>query len=384
MIVSVTNILRVGVFVLRLNKILLISLFIFSVLITKADAFDVSAKSAILYEASSGKILYQKDINTKRPIASTTKIMTGILAIENSNQEDVVTIKKEYTGIEGTSIYLKPGEQISVKTLLHGLLLHSGNDAAVALAAHISGNADNFVTAMNLKAKIIGMDNTSFKNPNGLPDDEHYSTAYDMAKLAAYAMNNAEFKKIVSQTNYSSEGRSFVNHNKLLKMSDRIDGIKTGFTKTAGRCLVSSAEQNGMRLVAVTLSAPDDWNDHLKLYDYGFLNYSKQTFFSEKEVISKLPVVGGISGEISAVAEEELSVVISDKQNHEFVAKVYLPKFLYAPIRRNQIVGKIHLCDKNTNETVSTVNIIADNDCEQMLYEGVFERMLDSLLSIFK
>lgn len=352
--------------------------------VSKAAGLDVSAKSAILYEASSGKILYQKAANEKMPIASTTKIMTGLLAIENANQEDIVEIKKEYTGIEGTSLYLKPGEKISVKSLLYGLMLHSGNDAAVALAGYVSGNIDNFVTAMNLKAKIIGMHNTSFKNPNGLPNEEHYSTAYDMAKLAAYSTKNAEFMKIVSAKNYAEDGRNFVNHNKLLKMSSRIDGIKTGFTKKAGRCLVSSAEENGMRLVAVTLSAPNDWNDHLKLYDFGFENYEKKTYFSKKAVVSNVSVIGGCKKFLPAVAEEELFAIASKGDSQELTVKMYLPRFLYAPIIEKQIIGEIRLINKNNNEVLSKVNIISGESCEQMPKKSFLQRFLDSISSCFK
>ena len=224
----------------------------FLLLVSTGQAIDVSAKSAVLYEVSTGRVLYQKNMEEPRAIASTTKIMTALLTIENTDLTEKVTIKPEFTGIEGTSLYLKAGEQITVETLLYGLMLQSGNDAALVLADHVAGDIPTFVSMMNARAQELGMENTHFENPNGLPAEGHVSSALDMAKLAAAAMQNPDFQKVVSSKTYAANGRAFSNHNRLLKMREDIDGVKTGFTKAAGRCLVSSSLRDNMRLVAVT------------------------------------------------------------------------------------------------------------------------------------
>jgi len=359
--------------------ILLLCLIIF--FLFSAKAIDVSAKSAILYEPASGEILYQKDIETPREIASTTKIMTAILALEHTEMDETVIIKPEYTGIEGTSLYLKPGEKISVKTLLYGLMLQSGNDAAVALAGHISGDVSSFVKLMNKKADSLGMKCTFFQNPNGLPAQKHYSTAYDMAKLTSYAMKLPEFKEIVSTKLYVNEGKTFSNHNKLLKMSKRVDGVKTGFTKAAGRCLVSSAEENGMRLVAVTLSAPDDWNDHLKLYDYGFSSYKKQVFIENGQIISEIPVINGRQATVSVCALGEISAITSNNQNSNIQVKINLPRFVYAPIYKSQKIGEVFIV--KDGKIISNSKIVSLDTSELQERKTIIERIHDFLTKLF-
>ncbi|MBR5478599.1 MAG: D-alanyl-D-alanine carboxypeptidase [Clostridia bacterium] len=348
--------------------ILLCSAFAFQTM-----AIDTSAKSAILLEARNRTVLYEKNAYEKRPIASTTKIMTAILAIENGDLEDVVEVKPEQVGIEGTSIYLKEGERISVKTLLYGLMLKSGNDAAETLAQYVSGDIASFVKLMNEKANILGMENTNFANPHGLPDDNHYSTAYDMARLTAYAMKNETFRAIVSSKNYTSEGRSFANHNKLLKMRNEIDGVKTGFTKAAGRCLVSSGEKDGMRLVVVTLADPNDWDDHLKLYDFGFDNFKCTKICSDGQVVATLPIAG--NGRVSAVAECDFCVTSANAD--EIEKKIYLPRFRYAPVLKGDKVGEIRII-KN-GETIKKVDLLADRDIVLSQKKGLFEKVLDKI-----
>lgn len=344
-------------------------------------AVEVSAKSAVLYDAESGKILYQKDMHTQREIASTTKIMTALLTLENANLQEVVHIKPEYTGAEGTSIYLKPGEKITVNTLLHGLMLQSGNDAAVALANYISGNVDAFVSLMNLKAAQLGMKNTNFQNPNGLPSDMHYSTAYDMALLTAHAMKNTTFCDIVSKTSYQGEGRTFINHNKLLRMSDRINGVKTGFTKKAGRCLVSSALEDGMRLIAVTLSAPDDWNDHLSLYDYGFLNYRKQIYLNKEETLSKIPVVSGKTKYVNVSVPEDIYMVESKNNTQKAHIEVYLPRFIYAPVRKYQKIGEARLI--YNGEILSKSDIVSMDVSDIIEVKSLSDKIKDFFANLF-
>ena len=261
---------------------LVILVLLFSCIPNKtALANTVSARSAILIEQSSGRVLFEKEAHTKRRIASITKIMTAILAIESGKMEEVATVSHRAVRTEGSSIYLKPNEKIKVEHLVYGLMLRSGNDAAVAIAEHIAGSVEGFVFLMNQKAAEIGMRNTEFANPHGLDDAEnHYSTAYDMALLMRYAMQNETFREISSAEVYRAPNpgerwdRVWRNKNKLLtSLYKYCTGGKTGYTKRAKRTLVTTASKDGLELIAVTLNAPDDWNDHISMYEYGFNNY---------------------------------------------------------------------------------------------------------------
>lgn len=242
---------------------------------------DVSAEAAALIDVASGRILYAKNGSKKMRIASLTKTMTAIVAIESGRLQDVVTVPKEAVGVDGSSIYLKQGEKLTLEELLYGLMLRSGNDAAVAVAHHVGGSVPGFVYLMNEKAALIGMTHTNFTNPHGLDDSNmHYSTAEDMAKLSAYALHNPVFRQIVSTKvkSISWEGekwdRRLQNKNKLLHLYNGADGVKTGYTKLAKRCLASSATRDGRQLAAITLNAPDDWNDSMKLLDWGFEHFA--------------------------------------------------------------------------------------------------------------
>ena len=232
----------------------------------------ISAKGAIV--TCGDEVLYEKNADEKLPMASTTKIMTCIIALEMCDPDEVVTVTYPSSIVEGTSLYLKEGDTITVRDLIYAAMLRSANDAASALARHISWNEAEFSYLMNEKAAKLGLTSTHFDNPHGLPSDAHYTSARDLARLAEYAMNNEEFRKIASTGKYtvtvSGRARIVINHNKLLSAYPGADGVKTGYTKNAGRCLVSSAERDGVRLICVTLSDPDDWSDHKALLDYGF------------------------------------------------------------------------------------------------------------------
>ena len=236
------------------------------------QAVNISASSAILI--SDENIIYEKNAYKKMPMASTTKIMTAICAIENTNTNMPIRVDDKAVGIEGSSIYLEKGEIITLKELIYGMMLNSGNDAATAIAIAVGGSVENFCKMMNQCAKKIGAINTNFTNPSGLYDENHYTTACDLAKITVYAMKNPLFKDIVSRKSMKiskSYGvRYLKNHNKLLNTYDGCIGVKTGYTKKCGRCLVSSAERGSKTLVAVTLNAPDDWRDHKLMLDMGF------------------------------------------------------------------------------------------------------------------
>lgn len=244
-------------------------------------SFSVSASSAILVEQESGRILYEKEAFTKRRIASITKIMTAILAIESGKLDETVKVSERAVRAEGSSVFLKPGEKIKLEDLVYGLMLRSGNDAAVAIAEHVGGSIEGFVFLMNKKAEEIGMSSTHFANPHGLDDHEdHYSTAYDMALLTRYAMLNNKYREISGTKVYrtpnpdESWDRIWRNKNRLLtEMYEYCTGGKTGYTKRAKRTLVTTAEKDGMNLIAVTLNGPDDWNDHIQMYEMAFNTY---------------------------------------------------------------------------------------------------------------
>lgn len=241
----------------------------------RAEAVQLSAAAAILMDADSGEVLYEKDAARRMRIASTTKIMTALVVLEHARLTDTITVTGDHM-VEGSSMYLKPGEVVTVEELLYGLMLCSGNDAALALA-DCCGGLETFVAAMNDKAAALGMTDTSFANPNGLDDENHYSTARDMAVLAAYAAQDPTFRRICSTRTATVGGRTMTNHNKLLSQVEGCIGMKTGYTRAAGRTLVSCAEREGRRLVAVTLCDGNDWADHKALYEMGFAENTEET-----------------------------------------------------------------------------------------------------------
>ena len=257
---------------------------------------SVSAASAVLMDADAGRVLYEKDSHTRRLIASTTKLMTALVALESGHDlEETVTVARSWTGVEGSSIYLRPEEEVSLETLLYGLLLRSGNDAALAVAGHCGGTVEEFVSRMNRKARELGMTDSSFANPNGLNAEGHYSTAYDMALLGRACLENETLAKIVSTKSITLGARTFTNHNKLLWRYEGCIGMKTGYTEKAGRTLVSAARRDGVTLICVTLNAPSDWADHAALFDYGFANYKASQLTRTGERVGQIPVSGGLT-----------------------------------------------------------------------------------------
>lgn len=245
--------------------------------VTDAEtSISVSAEHAVLLDAKSGRVLYEKNAYESSLIASTTKIMTAIIAIESGKLSEEVKVSERAIRTEGSSIYLTKGEKIPLIDLVYGLMLRSGNDSAVAIAEHVGGSVEGFTYMMNQKARWLGMNDSHFENPHGLDGESHYSSAYDLAVLMAYAMKSETFREVTGSETYKSDNRSYSwkNKNKLLtRLYDPTTGGKTGFTKKAGRTLVTSAEKDGMELVAVTLNAPDDWQDHQRMYEYGFDHY---------------------------------------------------------------------------------------------------------------
>ncbi|MBO4980229.1 MAG: D-alanyl-D-alanine carboxypeptidase [Clostridia bacterium] len=348
-----------------------------------AEAVSVSAKSAVLMDASTGQVLYQKNAFVRLPMASTTKIMTAIVALETCSLETEIEVAPKATGIEGSSIYLYPNERITMESLLYALLLESANDAATAIALAVSGSVEAFASEMNKKAAELGLCNTHFENPHGLDGKEHYTTAYDLAKLTAYALANPAFSKICStyKKNIPLNGdegvRVLVNHNKMLHLYEGAIGVKTGFTKKSGRCLVSAAEREGLRLIAVTLSAPNDWRDHTDLLDFGFSRYTRVICAEKQRYEVTLPVVGGTAQTVTAVNAEELAATLG-KEHEEITCLVEAPHFLYAPICKGDAVGRLtFFCGK---KEIASCDLVASEDVPRASRGGFLARVF----SIFK
>ncbi len=282
---------------MRKRHYLLLSLSILALFAATIKFQSVNAQagavSEIAMELASETVLIESNADQRLPMASTTKIMTALIIVEDCDLDEVITVPDAAVGVEGSSIYLKKDEQIDVRDLVYGLMLRSGNDSAAALAIHHSGSIDNFVKVMNERANRIGAKNTNFKNPSGLPDDEHYTTARDLCAIACRAMKNETFKQIVSSKSYSGKFRSFENKNKMLRNYDGANGVKTGYTVKAGRCLVSSAERNGMDVVTVVLNCYDMYERSSQLLDkcfsdYKVLNLDENSIFMSDKVLCKL------------------------------------------------------------------------------------------------
>ena len=312
-----------------------------AVLLLPFDAGALSAQKAVLIDAQTGRILYEKDADSESLIASTTKIMTALIVCERCNVLDRMRIPKEAVGIEGSSMYLKEGEVLTVQELLYGLMLRSGNDAAVALAIYCAGTVEGFVELMNDKAHALGLAGTHFENPNGLDAPDHHSTARDLAVLTACAMENPIFAKTVSTKTVTVGQRVMKNHNKLLWLLEGADGVKTGYTKAAGRTLVSSAVRNGRRLIAVTIQAPDDWQDHRTLLEDGFTKFHSRRLVRAGECIGVLEVESGQGHAVELIATEDFSYALT--VDEEVTLVLPSPGFVYAPVAKGQNAGSAHL-----------------------------------------
>ena len=295
----------------------------------------LSAECAVL-AGENGEILLAKNADARHLIASTTKLLTALVALEHSELTDEVEIPAACCGIEGSSMYLQAGEKYTVKELLTGLLLASGNDAASALALHCGGSEALFVTWMNEKAAALGMENSHFANPHGLDDPEHYGTAADLARLMAACLREPALAAILQQEHAAIREQYYVNHNKLLGSCPGCLGGKTGYTQAAGRCLVSACERDGTRLICVTLNAPEDWNDHKRLYDWGFGHYVSRDVC--KTLSYRLPAYGGDRREIELQAEPLELLLPKDA---ELKLRLELPGYVLAPVRKGEIGGQV-------------------------------------------
>lgn len=319
--------------------------------------------SFIVLEAQGEQVLEGENIHAPLPMASTTKIMTAVVVLENAKIEDPVKISSKSAGIEGSSMYLKAGEIFTVEQLLYGLLLVSGNDAADALAQHVAGGAEKFADLMNEKAAALSLKHTHFKNPSGLPDKEHYTSAFDLACLTAYALKNETFSKIVATKSITFENRTLVNHNRLLREMKDCVGVKTGFTKDSGRCLVSAVRREGILLICVTLRCPNDWNRHKELYEKNFKRCRKQTVLTEKQIYLALPVAGG--RDVGCYCKTASGVIVDETAALDY--KISLPRFIYAGGEAGKNVGTVNVY--NGSQKIAEAPLVLDRDAVSDLPE---------------
>ena len=337
-----------------------------------AQGLSVSAKAAVLIEADTGRVLYSKNMGERLPMASTTKIMTALITLESDNLDEVFEVDENAIMVEGSSMGLQKGDQASLRTLACGMLLPSGNDAANAAAVRIAGSLEAFAEIMNARAAALGMKNTHFVTPSGLDDEEHYSTAYDMALLARAALNNGSFRDLCSRNIAKVEfgnppyERWLTNHNRLLQSYEGAIGVKTGFTKKSGRCLVSAAERGDVRLIAVTLNAPNDWQDHTSRFNYGFGQVKSVSYPVQYENI-KLNLVGAKQDTMGVVPLMEPTVTVEEADLGKITQKVLVEPFYYAPLKAGDAVGEIELY--LDGEKVGSCTLVAKEDAERKITE---------------
>ncbi len=355
-------------------------------------SLSVSAQSAVLIEAQSGAVIYAKNADMRLPMASTTKIMTALVATHLAPLDTEIPIDGRSVGVEGSSIYLTEGETLSLEELLYALLLESANDAAVAIAIGLSGSVEAFCKEMNREATKLGLTDTHFINPHGLDHEEHYTTAYELGLISRALLENPKLAEIVStqkKTITSSDPdrtRYLANHNRLLRMYDGCIGVKTGYTKRSGRCLVSAAKRDGVCLIAVTLNAPNDWQDHSNMLDHGFSQYRSVLLCAAEECQIEVPVVGGEKASLTVSNATELRVTLP-KRSLSVKVTVELPRFLYAPIKATEPIGKLvysaDLDGDGTKEVIGEVPLIACQTVEKSPKKSLWKRLVAFFQELF-
>lgn len=369
---------------------IIMSASLFSFNASAEGELSVSAKGAILIDSLTGEVLYEKNAYAKLPMASTTKIMSALLAFEMCDDlDEEFVVDSEAIKVEGSSMGLQEGDVVTMRALIYGMLLPSGNDAANATAVKISGSVEDFVQLMNDRAAEMGLTSTHFVTPSGLDDDtdDHYSTAYDMAILTQEAMKIPGFRQICSQYNAKLKfgnppyERWLTNSNKLLNMYDGVIGVKTGFTDKAKRCLVSACEKDGGELICVTLNAPDDWLDHSRLYDYGFEQMEKQVLPLEQRSF-QVNVVGGKSDTVLC-RTEQVSLNLLEGKAQSVRSEVHINHFIYAPVAENIRLGSVryYLDDVLLHEEpIWTVDMVNE---KKAVKKSLFADILDKIRICF-
>lgn len=340
-----------------------------------AAPIELTAKSAIVMDARTGKVLYARDAESKRYPASTTKMMTLIVALEHGNLDEMVTTSQNASSTEGSSLWLSPGEQLRLMDMLYGIMLISGNDATVAVAEHISGSVEKFAKLMTEKAHAIGATNTNFTNSSGLPDPNHITTAHDLAKIAAYGYKNPIFSQIVSTQKKiipwpgKDHDRELYNENKMLWLFDGGNGVKTGYTDAAGRCLVSAAKRNDIQLVAVVLDSDRMWDDSIALLDYGFQQLQPMTLFNKGDILKTVKVTDGKSDAVKLITNDNMIVPISSDDKEQFRTIIEAPAKIEAPVVAGQKLGVARILYNDTE--IGTVDLIATETVERKTFFGM-------------
>ena len=359
-------------------KRMLAGLFFALILLYNGSALGEGARSAILIEAETGRVLYEHNAHEALPMASTTKVMTALLALEKGNLSDTVTAGPNAFGVPGTSIYLSLGEQLTLEEMLYGLMLASGNDAAVAIAEHIGGTVADFCRMMTERAAELGCENTVFLTPHGLPGTGHHTTAWDLALIAREAMKNPVFREIVGTQRASipwaghDYDRVLTNKNKLLSSYPGAVGIKTGYTKAAGRCLVFAAQRDDLKLIGAVLNCPDWFDEAAALLDRGFDGWQMVTLYSAGETVREIPVSGGRAETVRAVAQRDVAAPVSVSAWPDLL--IELPDNLTAGIQAGQRLGSASLIDGG--EIIVSVPLVADRAVEENAFRYRLERIL--------
>ena len=329
---------------------------------------EISAGAAALLHMDSGTILYAENADAPMGIASTTKIMTALVVLEHCDLDERVEILPEDTEVEGSSMYLQAGETYTVKELLYGLMLASGNDAALALARYCGGSVEGFVDLMNQKAAELGLTRTHFCNPHGLDAEGHLSTARELGILACSAMENDTFREIVSMNDITIKNLTYVNHNKLLRTYDGCIGVKTGYTEACGRILVSCAERDGTRFVCVTLSDPDDWTDHAALLDWAFETWEYREITASYELAV-------LSGETPACTAEAIPTRLLLRTDEQPKLRAELPRFLFAPLHKGETIGTLTATSPDGAEVQTPLICRSDIPADAAMCLTPMERM---------
>lgn len=349
-----------------------------------AGDLEVNAEAAVVMDADSGRLLYAQNPDKRLANASTTKIMTALLTLEQPDQDRYFTVDSDAIQVEGTTMGLQPGDSVTLHQLAAGMLLPSGNDAANAAAVEIAGSEEAFVRLMNQRAAELGLENTQYRNPSGLDAEGHYSSARDLAALAAHALENEDFADIVSKQEIRMAfgnppyNRSLYTTNKLLERYPYAIGVKTGYTDDAGLCLVTAAEKDGTRLIIVTLNGKDDVNTHMRLYEHFFPLLARVDLSGFTEGLS-VPVTGGTRDSVAAVPAAEPEAALLEREYDELTREVELPRFVYAPVEAGQVLGEIRLL--SGDKVVWQSALVADSDVPALTRErqGILE-FIGSLL----
>ena len=349
-----------------------------------AGDLEVNAEAAVVMDADSGRLLYAQNPDKRLANASTTKIMTALLTLEQPDRDRYFTVDSDAIQVEGTTMGLQPGDSVTLHQLAAGMLLPSGNDAANAAAVEIAGSEEAFVRLMNQRAAELGLENTQYRNPSGLDAEGHYSSARDLAALAAHALENEDFEDIVSKQEIRMAfgnppyNRSLYTTNKLLERYPYAIGIKTGYTDDAGLCLVTAAEKDGTRLIIVTLNGKDDVNTHMRLYEHFFPLLARVDLSGFTEGLS-VPVTGGTRDSVAAVPAAEPEAALLEREYDELTREVELPQFVYAPVEAGQVLGEIRLL--SGDKVVWQSALVADSDVPALTRErqGILE-FIGSLL----